>query len=234
MTRLLFSRRLIAFLVCLVGSSNAQAQVPEIPRRGLGGIARVQMTRYGPAIYYNPRAVRRIGPEAWSFFRAHEYAHIQLGHFYRNISRQQAEAEADSYAARVASPNAVAAARRMFASGWGGSRDHGSAATRAARLSGPSTSYASVARRVSASPYRLSPTTRNSTYAAAGQSRLSSSGLLRSYRRASGSTQKSQNPTGFRSLLADSAKFSISSTGRYVLLPTAKRTNESASIFPTR
>ncbi|MFK7765655.1 MAG: hypothetical protein AB8B55_00330 [Mariniblastus sp.] len=59
-----------------------------------------------------------------------------MGHFRRNISTQQAESEADQYAARTSSPQAVQAAQRFFASGGGATRVHGSSQQRYARVSG--------------------------------------------------------------------------------------------------
>lgn len=117
--------------------SLSWGQVPEIPRRLMGGIARVTTGRNGqPVIYFNPATCRRLGPDVCAFFRAHEHAHIRLNHLNRPISKRQAEAEADFYAARTASPAAVAAARQWFQAGHGGSRMHGRSWQRANRLSG--------------------------------------------------------------------------------------------------
>ncbi len=124
-------------LGCQFHLEESNSQIPEIPRRGLPGIARVTHDLGGqPVIYYNPAARRRMGPEVTEFFRAHELAHLRLNHFNRNISIQQAEAEADALAARMISPNAAAAAQRWFMSGRGGSRQHGTPRQRANRLSG--------------------------------------------------------------------------------------------------
>ncbi len=124
-------------LGCQFQLEIAHSQVPEIPRRGLPGIARVTHDRSGrPVIYYNPAARRRMGPDVAEFFRAHELAHLRLNHFNRNISVQQAEAEADALAGRTISPGASAAAQRWFLSGRGGSRQHGTPRQRANRLAG--------------------------------------------------------------------------------------------------
>lgn len=110
--------------------------IPEIPRRFMRGIAQATTLNGQPVIYYNPATARRMGRELSEFFRAHEYAHHQLNHLNRPISVQQAEAEADAYAARTASPAAVTAASVWFGRGNGGSRQHGSGWERASRLNG--------------------------------------------------------------------------------------------------
>lgn len=115
-------------------SSGIAQQVPEIPRRFMRGIAKVEQTARGPVIYYNPATCRRLGPEVCSFFRAHEYAHIQLNHLNRNIPVRQAEAEADMYAARMVPRSTAAAAQRYFRRGNAGGIDHGSAWQRARRV----------------------------------------------------------------------------------------------------
>jgi hypothetical protein len=109
-------------------------QVPEIPRRFMPGIAKVEQTPRGPVIFYNPATCRRLGPQACAFFRAHEYAHIQLNHLNRNIPVRQAEAEADMYASRMVSRPVSAAAQRYFRRGNGGSINHGTAWQRARRV----------------------------------------------------------------------------------------------------
>ena len=43
------------------------AQVPEIPRPYLRGFARVSAIRGQPVIYYNPVAIRRVGPQVSQF-----------------------------------------------------------------------------------------------------------------------------------------------------------------------
>ena len=112
------------------------AQVREVPRAGLGGIARVSQDRFGGhTIEYNPATCRRLGP-ACEFFRNHEYGHIRLDHLNRNISVRQAEYEADRYAAAISSPQAVAAAQQLFQQGRFGSFRHGTPNQRAARLDG--------------------------------------------------------------------------------------------------
>ncbi len=116
-------------------SPDANAQVREIPVRGMSGIASVQFDRQGrQTIRYNPRVCARLGPELCEFFRAHEYGHITLNHLGRRTPVRRAEYEADVWAARNVSPAARAAAVEFFGSGRGGSFVHGSALSRAQRV----------------------------------------------------------------------------------------------------
>lgn len=124
-------------ILAMSSLGECRAQVPQVPRYFMGGIARATTDRSGrPVVYYNPIAMRRIGPQVSEFFLAHEHAHHQLNHLRRPISVRQAEAEADRLAARIASPTAVSAARQWFLRGNGGSRQHGSAYQRASRIGG--------------------------------------------------------------------------------------------------
>ncbi len=117
------------------GPQVCDAQVREVRRILMSDIGYAKMDRRGnTTIAINSRMCRRLGPELCSFFRNHEYAHVQLRHFNRNISVQQAEAEADCFAARNSSPQAVLAAQRYFAGGRGGTRMHGTSDQRAARV----------------------------------------------------------------------------------------------------
>ena len=114
---------------------TCEAQIREVQRSFMMDVAYTQNDRQGnPMVVVNPRMCRRMGPDLCNFFRAHEYAHINLGHLNSNISRQQAEAEADCLAARTCSPASVNAAIRYFRSGRGGSRFHGSSEERARRV----------------------------------------------------------------------------------------------------
>lgn len=126
----------VAITLISVGSpASTEAQVREYRRRLMGDIGYARVDRQGnPIVVINPRLCARMGPELCEFFRAHEYAHHQLGHFYRNIPTSQAEAEADRYAASRVSPQSRAAAQRYFASGRGASRVHGSSQDRLARV----------------------------------------------------------------------------------------------------
>ena len=120
---------------CWLGIHPADAQVREIPRPMMRGVAKTVMRGGTPVIYYNPNAISRMGPAAGQFVRAHEYGHIRLGHLQSNIPRRRMEAEADLYAARVSSPQAVRAAQRWFLAGNGGGWAHGTPWVRAQRLS---------------------------------------------------------------------------------------------------
>ncbi len=98
------------------------------------GVATVDR-RGNPVISFNPRMQRQYGPHVSEFFMHHEYAHHRLNHFRRNISVQQAEAEADCYATRHSSPAAVRSAIQLFNAGLGSSRQHGSSYQRSNRVS---------------------------------------------------------------------------------------------------
>ena len=79
--------------------------VPEIPAPWLNDIAVARMTAQGPVIFYNPTICKEVGAGVCSFFRAHEYGHIELNHtgaFYTKYfgGRALAEAEADCFAAK--------------------------------------------------------------------------------------------------------------------------------------
>ncbi len=129
----------ICVTVCLqnVEIPTAEGQIREYRRRFIGDFGYAHVDRRGnPFVVINPRMCRRLGPELCSFFRNHEYAHHHLNHFHRNISVQQAEAEADAWAARMSSPQAVRAASNYFAAGKGGRNpgSHGSSYQRWARL----------------------------------------------------------------------------------------------------
>lgn len=122
------------FGLSLTCSQLTAFQVLEIPRPMLRGVAKTVVRGGTPIIYYNPTALARMGPEVGEFVRAHEYAHLRLGHFRRNIPYHVREAEADYYAAMTASPRSVRAARNWFLQGRGGGWAHGSPRIRAGRL----------------------------------------------------------------------------------------------------
>ena len=103
--------------------------------RFIGDIGYAEVDRQGNAGRNKPSGMPSTWPRLVSFFKAHEMAHHQLGHFDRNISVQQKEAEADRYAAGVVSPAARSAAQQFFASGRGGSSRHGTSQQRLARVS---------------------------------------------------------------------------------------------------
>jgi hypothetical protein len=84
--------------------------VREVPDPTLPDIAFASADSAGFVIYYNPRTAAKVGPLVAAFFRAHEYAHIYLGHVTRltfardRYSRlwmsREGEIEADEYATR--------------------------------------------------------------------------------------------------------------------------------------
>lgn len=133
-------RRKCTLTILFFGLSLMCSQLPafqalEIPRPMLRGVAKTVVRGGTPIIYYNPIALKRMGPEVGQFVRAHEYAHLRLGHFRRNMSYSAREAEADLYAAMTAPPRSVQAARNWFLQGRGGGLAHGSPRMRASRLS---------------------------------------------------------------------------------------------------
>jgi hypothetical protein len=124
-----------ALLVCLtvlVGGADAQAQVcpqvREVPNLQLNDIAMASMDAFGPVIFYNPVVVQQAGPLLNAFFRAHEYAHVCLGHVQQLLGANplvqawlspQLELQADCAAAkslRGLNPQALQAAIQLFTS----------------------------------------------------------------------------------------------------------------------
>ena len=91
------------------------APIREIAHPGLPDISVASFDAGGPVIYFNPDRVRQVGPALATFFRAHEYGHIELGHihaadlggnpFSRAWLRQGRELEADCYAAQTLQPS---------------------------------------------------------------------------------------------------------------------------------
>ena len=125
----------ILAIVLLAAPATADGQVSETPNRWIRGIASVTLDQNGKSqISFNPRRCRELGPELCEFFRTHEYGHVNLRHLERGVATPQAEAEADLWAARNASPSAVRAAKEFFLSGKGGSRVHGTPQERARRM----------------------------------------------------------------------------------------------------
>lgn len=125
---------ILAAVVFLV-PATADGQVRETPNRWIRGVAKVTLDQNGKSkISFNPQRCRELGPELCEFFRTHEYGHVNLRHLERGVDAPQAEAEADLWAARHASPTAVRAAKAFFLSGQGGSRVHGTPQERARRM----------------------------------------------------------------------------------------------------
>lgn len=126
----------IAFSMFLMAiPATANGQVRETPNRWIRGVAKVTLDQNGQSqISFNPRRCRELGPDLCEFFRTHEYGHVNLRHLERGVAAPQAEAEADIWAAKNASPSAVRAAKEFFLSGNGGSRIHGTPQERARRM----------------------------------------------------------------------------------------------------
>ena len=77
----------------------------------------------------------QLGDLVCSFFRAHEYGHVNMGHPIRGTHPQQAEFEADCWAAKNAPLAEVQAAHQHFmANGQMGNWSHGTGAQRAQRI----------------------------------------------------------------------------------------------------
>lgn len=111
-------------LFCLIAPVQAQGLhlipgVEEIASDSLADVAVATVDLSHPVIYYNPRLVRRYGPQLTEFFLAHEYGHIALRHTRTGLSQLPDEArdsalrveelEADCYAARRPEPSGRAA-----------------------------------------------------------------------------------------------------------------------------
>ena len=126
---------LIAVTFLMAMPKIVDGQVSETPNRWIRGVAKVTLDGNGKSqITFNPQRCRELGPELCEFFRTHEYGHVNLRHLERGVPAPRAEAEADIWAARNASPSAVKAAKQFFLSGQGGSRVHGSPQERARRM----------------------------------------------------------------------------------------------------
>lgn len=85
-------------------------KVQEIADATLRDVAVAVYDSLHPVIYYNPRHMKRFGPDLQAFFMAHEYAHITLKHTRSGALRtelgardqllQAKELEADCLAAK--------------------------------------------------------------------------------------------------------------------------------------
>jgi hypothetical protein len=102
-------------------SLNRPALVPELQDTHLDDTAMAEMTDKGPVIFFNPKLYRAAG-EAREFVRAHEYGHVLLGHLddeemlSTSEGRARAEAEADCFAARASTKEAVIAMAKLVRS----------------------------------------------------------------------------------------------------------------------
>jgi len=108
---------MVAVVAVFSGNFNVVfGQVQERSRWLLPDVAKVTLDASGRSqIDFNPAICRRLGPELCEYFRAHEYGHVNLRHLERGTPTRQAEREADIWAATNASPSAVEAARKYFA-----------------------------------------------------------------------------------------------------------------------
>ena len=137
---------IVLVAICVSGVESRTAEAQRVIYRSGVGIGYASMDRNGNPMITMSRGMCRRNPDLCEFFKAHELGHHQLGHFHRNISVQQAELEADRYAAGHSSADAIAAAKRFFASGRGGSRRHGSSQQRYVRVNDVQTSSCSAGR----------------------------------------------------------------------------------------
>ncbi|RQP21142.1 hypothetical protein [Piscinibacter terrae] len=127
-------KKLIAIVSLELATLNAWA-VPEIPDTRISDIAITTVINGQVAIVFNPIYCQQLGPLVCNFFRAHEYGHVNLGHPIRATHPQQAEFEADCWAARNAPLIQVQAAYQHFmANGFMGDWSHGTGVQRAQRV----------------------------------------------------------------------------------------------------
>lgn len=124
-----WSKRITATLLLTVAMSVNAVQIREVPAPHLQDVSIATYDQFGPVIYYNPRALQRLGPQISKFVRAHEYAHHILHHIQRGkISawqtdvarmRRSFELEADCYAAKKVSRRVAMAAADNFSRAQG-------------------------------------------------------------------------------------------------------------------
>lgn len=122
----------LVLFVSLLFTSASWAQIRELPVRGLPDIAIASYDQFGPVIYYNPDVTQQAGPLLTEFFRAHEYGHHALGHIQREFVeanpynrawvRQNFEKEADCFAAKNISTDALRTAMLFFKMKFGHNR----------------------------------------------------------------------------------------------------------------
>lgn len=119
----------------LLATALAAKAVPETPDVRVNDIAITTMLNGQVVIAINPIVCQQLGQLVCDFFRAHEYGHAQLGHVVRPRHPQQAEFEADCWAAQNAHLQEVCAAHtHFFSNGFMGSRARGTGFDRARRL----------------------------------------------------------------------------------------------------
>lgn len=118
----------------LLGMAFKVFAVPEIPEP-VNDIAITTVRNGEVVILYNPDVCKRLGALVCSFFRAHEYGHVYRGHLITKAHPQQAEFEADCWAAKNAPLAQVQAAYQHFMNeGFMGDWSHGTGHQRAQRL----------------------------------------------------------------------------------------------------
>jgi len=117
-------RLAVSLFFLLTASIVTAQQIREVPVPNLRDVSIATFDRYGPVIYYNPKALKKLGPQVAEFVRAHEYAHHAMKHMQRekqsnqDISmtelRRSFELEADCYAAKKVSRESALAAADDF------------------------------------------------------------------------------------------------------------------------
>lgn len=123
------------FLLLLACMPLKSIAIPEIPDQNINDIAITTVINGQVLIVYNPIYCQQLGPQVCSFFRAHEFGHVNLGHPIIPIHPQQAEYEADCWAALNAPIDQVQAAYVYFMSnGFMGNWAHGTGIQRAQRI----------------------------------------------------------------------------------------------------
>ena len=126
-----FSHICCYLLVTMAVPANAM-QIREVPVPHLRDASIATYDQYGPVIYYNPQALKRLGPQISEFVRAHEHAHHFLKHMQREKfsgwqtdmvqMRRSFELEADCYAAKKVSQRVALAAAENFSRTQGSRR----------------------------------------------------------------------------------------------------------------
>lgn len=122
------------FILLLVVPFKAFA-VQEIPEPSIQDIAITTILNGEVVILYNPNYCQQMGLLVCNFFRSHEYGHVNLGHPLLGTYPQQAEFEADCWAAQNAPLDQVLSAYQYFMNeGFMGDWSHGTGFQRAQRI----------------------------------------------------------------------------------------------------
>ena len=114
----------VSLFFLLTASIVTAQQIREVPVHNLRDVSIATYDKYGPVIYYNPHALKMLGPQISEFVRAHEYAHHLMKHMQREKQsdqemnrtelRRSFELEADCHAAKRISREAAMAAAENF------------------------------------------------------------------------------------------------------------------------